>query len=229
MVVVSVEKSCGGRGGGLGSIMSSILSSAWRPAFSCTVCVLSSLTILTASWVRSRMIDSTSLPTYPTSVNLEASTFIKGACESLANRRDISVLPTPVGPIIMMFFGMTSSRRSPESLCRRQHALSAIATARLALACPMTYLSSSSTICLGVKKSLTCYSYKGFEVFLEFHLTPRPLDPLNPLSQFFYRDLTVGIDADPCCYLHGFFRNPLCAHFRVPDKGPCRRKGIRTA
>jgi hypothetical protein len=46
--------------------------------------------------------DSASLPTYPTSVNLEASTLMKGAPESRASRRATSVLPTPVGPIMMM-------------------------------------------------------------------------------------------------------------------------------
>ena len=37
---------------------------------------------------------------------------MKGALASRASRRAISVFPTPVGPIMMMFFGMTSSRRS---------------------------------------------------------------------------------------------------------------------
>ena len=35
---------------------------------------------------------------------------MKGALASFARRREISVLPTPVGPIIRMFFGSTSSR-----------------------------------------------------------------------------------------------------------------------
>ena len=37
---------------------------------------------------------------------------MNGAPASLASRREISVLPTPVGPIIRMFFGSTSSRSS---------------------------------------------------------------------------------------------------------------------
>lgn len=41
-------------------------------------------------------------------------------------------VPTPVGPIIRMFFGSTSSRRSSGSCLRRQRFLSATATARLA-------------------------------------------------------------------------------------------------
>ena len=36
---------------------------------------------------------------------------MKGAPASFASRRAISVLPTPVGPIIRMFFGSTSSRK----------------------------------------------------------------------------------------------------------------------
>ena len=41
---------------------------------------------------------------------------MNGAPASLASRREISVLPTPVGPIIRMFFGSTSSRSSPVEL-----------------------------------------------------------------------------------------------------------------
>ncbi len=51
---------------------------------------------------RSRTIDSASRPTYPTSVNFEASTFTNGAPANRANRRATSVFPTPVGPIRMM-------------------------------------------------------------------------------------------------------------------------------
>ena len=42
--------------------------------------------------------DSTSRPTYPTSVNLVASIFRNGELARRARRRAISVLPTPVGP-----------------------------------------------------------------------------------------------------------------------------------
>ena len=70
-----------------------------------------------------------------------------------ASRRAISVLPTPVGPIIRMFFGATSSAISADSFCRRMRFRSAMATARFAAFCPMTYLSSSATICLGVSAS----------------------------------------------------------------------------
>ncbi len=102
---------------------------------------------------RSRIIDSTSRPTYPTSVNFDASTFRNGEPVSFASRRAISVLPTPVGPIMMMFFGMISSARSGGSFCRRMRLRSAIATARFAALCPTTYLSSSATICRGVNSS----------------------------------------------------------------------------
>ena len=51
---------------------------------------------------------------------------MKGASASFASRRAISVLPTPVGPIIRMFFGSTSSRSLPVSCSRRQRLRSAI-------------------------------------------------------------------------------------------------------
>src|SRR5436305_223283 len=100
---------------------------------------------------RSRTICSTSRPTYPTSVNLVASTLRNGAPASLARRREISVLPTPVGPIIKMFFGNTSSRNRSSSCRRRQRLRSAIETARLASACPTMKRSSSETISRGEK------------------------------------------------------------------------------
>ena len=55
----------------------------------------------------------------PTSVYLVASTFIKGALTSLASLLAISVLPTPVGPFIIMFLGVTSSIISSGSLLLR--------------------------------------------------------------------------------------------------------------
>mmetsp|Transcript_44494 Transcript_44494/g.147505 ORF Transcript_44494/g.147505 Transcript_44494/m.147505 type:complete len:231 (+) Transcript_44494:908-1600(+) len=85
---------------------------------------------------RSRMIWSTSFPTKPTSVNLVASTLMKGAFASLARRRATSVFPTPVGPIIRMFFGMISSRSGESTRCRLHRFRSATATARLASSWP---------------------------------------------------------------------------------------------
>jgi hypothetical protein len=69
---------------------------------------------------------------------LLASTLRNGARASRASRRAISVLPTPVGPIMMMFFGAISSRRSPSTCWRRQRLRIATATARLASRWPTT-------------------------------------------------------------------------------------------
>jgi len=44
---------------------------------------------------------------------------MNGASASFASRRVISVLPTPVGPIIKMFFGMISSLNFSGSRLRR--------------------------------------------------------------------------------------------------------------
>jgi hypothetical protein len=60
-------------------------------------------------------------------------------------------LATPVGPIIRMFFGMTSSRIWPSSCWRRQRLRKAMATARLASFWPMMKRSSSETISRGEK------------------------------------------------------------------------------
>ena len=60
------------------------------------------------------------LPWKPTSVNLVASTFMKGACDNLASRLAISVFPTPVGPIIKMFFGIISFACAGGSFLRLQ-------------------------------------------------------------------------------------------------------------
>src|ERR1700712_2537567 len=130
---------------------SSTRSSAASCARACTSLRLRSLVCAIATSTRSRMICSTSRPTYPTSVNLVASTLMKGAPASFASRRAISVLPTPVGPIIRIFFGSTSSRREPVSCSRRQRLRSAIETARLASVWPTMKRSSSETISRGEK------------------------------------------------------------------------------
>ncbi|MCY1311805.1 hypothetical protein D9M70_621550 [compost metagenome] len=75
---------------------------------------------------------------------------MKGALANLARRRAISVLPTPVGPIIRMFLGVISWRRGSATCWRRQRLRSATATARLARFWPTMYLSSSETISPGV-------------------------------------------------------------------------------
>ena len=63
---------------------------------------------------------------------------MNGAWASRASRRAISVFPTPVGPIMMMFFGATSSRSSGGRFWRRHRFRSAMATARFARPCPTT-------------------------------------------------------------------------------------------
>ena len=86
-------------------------------------------------------------------MNFDASTLMKGDCASRARRRAISVFPTPVGPIMRMFFGATSSASSGDSFWRRIRFRRATATARFAWAWEMTYLSSSATIWRGVSVS----------------------------------------------------------------------------
>src|SRR6185312_2507924 len=75
---------------------------------------------------------------------------MKGASASFARRRAISVLPTPVGPIIRMFFGVISWRSGSGTCWRRQRLRNAMATARFARPWPTTCLSSSETISRGV-------------------------------------------------------------------------------
>src|SRR4051794_21520711 len=75
---------------------------------------------------------------------------MKGASASRASRRAISVLPTPVGPIMRMFFGVISPSIDSSTCWRRQRLRSAIATARLAPLWPTMWRSSSETISCGV-------------------------------------------------------------------------------
>lgn len=96
------------------------------------------------------MICSTSRPTKPTSVNLVASTLRKGAPMSLAIRRAISVLPTPVGPIMRMFLGVISSRSGLGTRCRRQRLRMAMAVALFASGWPTMCRFSCSTTSLGL-------------------------------------------------------------------------------
>ena len=108
---------------------------------------------------KSLIICSTSLPTYPTSVNFVASTFKKGAWANLASLLAISVFPTPVGPIIKMFFGRTSSL-NPSSICCLLHLfLKATATDLLALFWPTINLSNSETISFGVNEVIFCKQF----------------------------------------------------------------------
>ena len=75
---------------------------------------------------------------------------MNGAWASRASRRAISVLPTPVGPIIRMFLGVISLRSGSPTWARRQRLRNAMATARFARAWPTICLSSSETISEGV-------------------------------------------------------------------------------
>src|SRR6185437_7260699 len=100
---------------------------------------------------------------------------MNGACASFASRRAISVLPQPVGPIIRMFLGTTSSRIASGSCCRRQRLRSAIATARLASFWPTMKRSSSETISRG-ENSFNAGTRSGL--------------------QGFDGDIAVGVDAD---------------------------------
>src|SRR5690606_33702726 len=94
---------------------------------------------------------------------------MNGAFASFASRRAISVLPTPVGPIMRMFFGVISLRSGSSICARRQRLRNAMATARLASCWPTMCLSSSSTISRGV---------------------------IDMASQLLDRDRGVGVDAD---------------------------------
>src|SRR6202020_397382 len=106
-----------------------------------------------------------------------ASTLMNGALARRASRRAISVLPTPVGPIIRMFFGVISGRRFGATWLRRQRFRKAIATARFAAFWPTMCLSSSSTISRGVICDMRTY------------------EPLR-LLKFLDRQIAIGIDAD---------------------------------
>src|SRR3972149_2781452 len=145
--------------------------------------------MFTASSTRSRTMDSTSRPTYPTSVYFEASTLIKGASASLASLLEISVFPTPVGPIIRIFLGRTSSLSSSDRSCRLHRLRSAMATIRLAFFCPTMYLSNSSTIWRGMRLFIfSCASLVSSIFFLAF--------------QLLHHDLLIGIDIETGCNLH---------------------------
>ena len=118
------------------------------------------------SSIKSLTIESTSLPTYPTSVNFVASIFTKGAFTSFDNRLAISVLPTPVGPIIRIFLGFTSSLNSSGNKFLLYLFLKAMATAFFASLWPIIYLSNSSTICFGVSCSTVSLSLNNFSSYI---------------------------------------------------------------
>src|SRR5688572_21435387 len=119
---------------------------------------------------------------------------MNGDCASRASRRAISVLPTPVGPIIRMFFGVTSSAISCGSRCRRVRLRIAIATARFAPDCPMTYLSSSATIWRGVRASTAVAVRSGRNMAIAY-------------LELFNRQVGVRVDADVGGNGHRLLRN----------------------
>src|SRR3954451_16996868 len=164
--------------------------------------------MVTAISTRAGTIDSTSRPTYPTSVNLLASTLRKGALARRASRRAISVLPTPVGPIIRMFLGAMSSASSGGSCCRRQRLRKAMATARFACFCPTTYLSSSATICRGVMFSIARLLGASLEIWR-----------VMGLSELLDREVVVGENADLGGDPHRLAHHVLGGHRGVPEQG----------
>ena len=133
---------------------SSTFSSAAFWACAKTSFLFFTFSIAIAISIKSLTICSTSLPTYPTSVNLVASTLTKGASANFESLLEISVFPTPVGPIISIFFGKTSFFISPFKACLLHLFLNATATAFFALFCPTTKRSNSETISLG-ERALT--------------------------------------------------------------------------
>src|SRR5439155_11540929 len=118
---------------------------------------------------------------------------MNGASASRASRRAISVLPTPVGPIIRMFFGRISRDISGSSCCRRHRFRSAIATARLARAWPMTYLSSSPTISRGVRAPGGDAAWRGAAA-----VSPGAVSPgiRKTTSELLQRDAVVRVNVD---------------------------------
>src|SRR5438552_3384751 len=139
---------------------------------------------------------------------------MNGDCASRARRRAISVLPTPVGPIIRMFFGVTSSAMSAGSCWRRIRLRRAIATARFAFACPMTYLSSSATISRGVNERTAVAVRSGKKI---------------AISDFFDREIRVRINADVGGDGHRLGGNLLRVELTVPRQRSGRGKRKRPA
>src|SRR6185436_680728 len=133
-----------------------------------------------------------------------ASTLRNGALASLANRRAISVLPQPVGPIIRMFLGSTSSRSVSGSCRRRQRLRSAMATARLASCWPTMCLSSSETISRGEKSLLM-------------------------LLKLLDDEIVVGVDADVGGDIHRLARDRLGVQPFDVDQGARRRQRVVAA
>src|SRR5579864_6244787 len=232
--------------GEAGSSRSSRRSSADCSARSATSSSFSSRTMSIEVSTKSRTMDSTSRPTYPTSVYFEASTLTKGQPARRARRRAISVLPTPVGPIIRIFFGRMSSASSGGSFWRRTRLRRATAIARLAAACPTMYLSSSATISRGVMSSSAgrkpspsggvsapfCTRTSSLSDLLaigEFSVVRFQLSVECQLAQLLDGEVGVGVDANFAGDAHGFHGQVFGPQLGVFHQGTGRRKGVGAA
>src|SRR4030095_11409263 len=107
-----------------------------------------------------------------------------------------------------MFFGATSSARSFGSFCLRSRFLSAIATARFALCCPPTCLSSSETIWRGVSASVEVCVRSG--------------SWMGTLLEFLDHELVVRINANIGGDADGVLGDLARAARRAPREGPAR-------
>ena len=198
-------------------------SSTLLSASSSTSASLSARTMFTEVSTRSRIMDSTSRPTYPTSVNLEASTFTKGAPARRARRREISVFPTPVGPMRMRLLGRISSLSSPSTLCRRHRFLREMATAFFASSWPTMYLSNSRDDLPG-GQSPSCPSPGSYH--LPAGLSCSVI--LLVLLQLQHADLLVGVNADLPGDLQGPLDDLRGRKIRVGSSGPGPPPGHRS-
>src|SRR5690554_4110146 len=137
---------------------------------------------------------------------------MNGAFASFASRRAISVLPTPVGPIIRMFFGVISWRSGSGTCWRRQRLRSAIATARLAASWPTMCLSSSETISAGVMWVIV------------WREAPRPES-----AERLYGVLLVGVDAQLAGDRERLAHDRLGVELGVLEQGERRGLRVRSA
>src|SRR5690348_8886441 len=173
---------------------------------------------------------------------------MNGAFAKFARRRAISVLPTPVGPIIRMFFGVTSFRNAGSSCIRRQRSRNAIATARLAFCWPTMKRSSSLTISLGVNSDMlgtrdwgpgTGRSGASWQLaesggngeatrVRKESWCPYPRSPV-PGPQLFDRNVVVGVDADVARDAEGPFHDLAGVQIAVLEQRAGRRQRIGSA
>src|SRR6056297_2563589 len=131
---------------------------------------------------------------------------MKGAFARRARRRAISVLPTPVGPIMRIFLGVISTRRSSLTCMRRQRLRRAMATARLASDWPMMCLSRAWTISRGVMFDISVL-----------------------VIQLFDGLVVVGVDADVTGDTQPLLHDIPGAQFRIVEQCASGGLGKRTA